>query len=285
MNNPIYVTKYSGEKIAFNPASLKNSLIKSGAPLQQVEYVFHEMHKHIYDGITTRKLYQIAFKLLKQQRNVFAARYSLKRALRDLGPAGYYFEKWVGKLFEHYGFHTLTGQLLEGKAVRHEVDVVAQKDNRLILVECKFRNTVDAKISVTTPMYYLSRIKDLSEETFNFFGSEAKLSEGWLVSNAYMTKDAISFAECYDIKLISWDYPEQKSIKYRVDQGGLYPITCLTTISQAEKQILLQKNCILVKDIVNNKKFIEMLRISDKKANNIIKEARDLIELANTNEE
>ena len=285
MNNPIYVTKFSGEKVEFNPSALKNSLIKSGAPLQQVEYVFNEMKKHIYDGITTRKLYQIAFKLLKQQRNVFAARYSLKKALRDLGPAGYYFEKWVAKVFEYYGFQTLTGQLLDGKAVRHEVDVVAQKDERLILAECKFRNTVDAKISVTTPMYFLSRIRDLEEKSFNFFGTAMKLTEGWLVSNAYLTKDAIAFAECYNIGLISWDYPEDRSIKRRVDQGGLYPITCLTTISQAEKELLLQKGCILVKDIIRESSLIEFLSISHKKAKNILKEARELTELSSANDE
>lgn len=285
MNNPIYVTKFSGEKTEFNPAALRNSLIKSGAPLHQVDDVFQEMKKHLYDGITTRKLYQIAFKLLKQQRNVFAARYSLKKALRDLGPAGFYFEKWVAKLFEHYGFHTLTGQLLNGKAVKHEVDVVAQKENSLILAECKFRNTVDAKISVTTPMYFLSRINDLAESRLNFFGKEMKLTEGWLVSNAYLTKDAIAFAECYNIGLMSWDYPEEKSIKKRVDQGGLYPITCLTTVTQAEKESLLQKGCILVKDIVNEKSFIQSLQISHKKAQRILKEAKELIDLSRVNDE
>ncbi|ADY51767.1 putative nuclease [Pseudopedobacter saltans DSM 12145] len=285
MNNPIYVTKFSGEKIEFNPSALRNSLIKSGAPIQQVEHVFDEMQKHLYDGITTRKLYQIAFKLLKQQRNVFAARYSLKKALRDLGPAGFYFEKWVAKLFDHYGFQTLTGQILNGKAVKHEVDVVAQKGDRLILAECKFRNTVDAKISVTTPMYFLSRIKDLSDTSFHFFNKEMKLTEGWLVSNAYLTKDAIAFAECYNIRLISWDYPQEKSIKQRVDQGGLYPITCLTTINQNEKDVLLQRGCVLVKDIVRDKSFFSTLRISEKRVKNILKEARELIELSGINEE
>ncbi|MFD1631761.1 restriction endonuclease [Pseudopedobacter beijingensis] len=285
MNSPIYVTKFSGERVEFKPESLINSLSKSGASPQQVNTVFNEMQKHIYNGITTRQLYQIAFKLLKQQRNVFAARYSLKKALRDLGPAGYYFERWVAKLFHHYGYKTLTGQVLQGKAVTHEVDVVAQKDDKLIFAECKFRNTVDAKISVTNPMYFLSRVKDLSNKPFSFFGSEQHLSEGWLISNAYLTKDAISFAECYDIKLMAWDYPPEKSIKYRVDLGALYPVTCLTTLTIAEKETLLKNNCILVKDILDRKKYLQLLKVSQKKTDRILKEAEELVNLTSANNE
>ena len=273
----IYVTKYSGEQVLFNSQSLKASLLKSGASNQQTEEVFNEILSLVYDGITTKKLYQLAFKLLKQQRNVFAARYSLKKGLRDLGPAGYYFEKWVGKLFDHYGYQTLTGQIVPGKAVTHEVDVIAQKGDQLHFVECKFRNTVDAKVSVTNPMYFLSRIKDLSDQPYNFFGSEVMLSNGWLVTNAYLTKDAISFANYYGIKVIAWDYPVNNSIKLRVDVGALYPITCLTTITAAEKNILLEKDCILVKDLIQNQSYLNFLDCSTNKQKKILKEAHELI--------
>ncbi len=279
----IFITKFSGEKVAFNPDSLKNSLTKSGASEAQVNYVFNQITQHLYDGITTKRLYQIAFKLLKSQRNVFAARYSLKKALRDLGPAGYYFEKWVARVFHHYGYQTLTGKILQGKAVTHEVDVIAQKPGRLIFAECKFRNTVDARISVTNPMYFLSRVKDLSEKTFNFFGEDVQLTDGYLVTNAYLTKDAISFAEYYNISIISWDYPQKSSLKLRVDQGALYPITCLTTISAGEKERLLQANCILVKDLVENKKFIESLKCSNRKNRAILEEAEELVSMTNQN--
>lgn len=281
----LYVTKYSGEKVAFNPDSLKNSLSKSGASEEQVNHVFNQIKEHLYEGITTKNLYQIAFKLLKRERNVFAARYSLKKALRDLGPAGYFFEQWVGKLFEHYGYKTLTGKILQGKAVTHEVDVIAQKPDSLIFAECKFRNTVDSRISVTNPMYFLSRLKDLSEINFNFFGKETKLTEGYLVTNAYLTKDAISFADFYGINIISWDYPQQSSLKLRVDKGMLYPITCLTTISAAEKNKLLEAGCILVKDIVENRSFIDRLKCSNRKTMAILEEAEELTNMTNQNNE
>src|SRR3546814_15164695 len=128
----------------------------------------------VYDGISNRDLYKLAFRLLKREADSFAARYSLKRALNDLGPAGYYFEQWVARLFNHADYQTLTSQHLAGNSVTHEVDVVAQKDDELLLVECKFRNTGEAKITVTTPMYFLSRVNDFEGRPFSFFGTTIK---------------------------------------------------------------------------------------------------------------
>src|SRR5690606_28256063 len=115
--------------------------------------------------------------------------------LRDLGPAGYYFEKWVSKFLKSYGYITEENQLIKGEAVTHEADVVALKDGKLYWIECKFRNTVDAKISVTTPMYLLSRIKDISLQHYNICGGSFKFDEGWLITNAYLTQDSIQFGE------------------------------------------------------------------------------------------
>jgi len=182
------VTKYSGELVPFNVDSLKHSLVRSGADDDQVDQVYKDIDSHLYDGISTRELYELAFDSLKKQRNSFAARYSLKKALRDLGPEGFYFEDWIGRLFSEEGYQTVTGQVVQGHAVSHEIDVVAVKEGEgMLAIECKFRNDVDAKISVTTPMYFMSRVKDIKDKDFEFFGKKRQFTDGWLVTNAYLT--------------------------------------------------------------------------------------------------
>src|SRR5690606_30017126 len=171
----------------------------------------------------------------------------------------------------------LTGQHLAGNSVTHEIDVVAQKDDELLLVECKFRNTEDAKITVTTPMYFLSRVNDFEGRIFSFFGKDMPFTSGWLVTNAYMTTDSIDFSVYYRLNLLSWNYPEETSIKRRVDNAGLYPITCLTTINKAEKDILLKQGCILVKDIVGNPSQLDSLDCAPRKKRRIIQEATELV--------
>jgi hypothetical protein len=271
------VKKYSGELVPFDPHSLEHSLSRSGATPDEVKNVFAQIRSKIYDGISTRELYELAFELLKSHRNVYAARYSLKKALRDLGPEGFYFEKWVAKLFQSNGYMTTTGQIIQGHAVTHEIDVVAVKGDTLLVMECKFRNDIDAKISVTTPMYYMSRVLDVSGIDYTFFNKKQKVSAGWLVTNAYFTSDSIKFAEYHKMNLLGWDYPKDNSLKLRVDENGEYPITCLTRLNTQEKAILLKRQCILVKDIVRNPDFLDFIQAIEQKKKNIISEAIELV--------
>lgn len=271
------IKKYSGEFVDFDINKLRASLFKSGAKADAIDEVVDKIVPRLHEGIATKELYKLAFRELKKQANSFAARYSLKRALRDLGPDGYYFEKWVGRLFENEGYQVLTSMTLQGHSVSHEIDVLAQKDDGFEIAECKFRNTPEAKISVTTPMYYLSRIRDLTKKNQLVFDQNLMLTGGWLVTNAYFTSDSIRFSEYYGIRLLAWDYPTEASIKKKVDHAGLYPITCLTSISKSEKAQLLQKNCILVKDIIKRPEVLDAFSLSASKRNKIIDEASQLV--------
>lgn len=272
------VKKHSGELTDFDIEKLRLSLSKSGASDIEIEEVLECMQPEIHDGITTKALYKLAFRQLKKVNGTFAARYSLKRALRDLGPAGYYFEKWTSKFLQSYGYETIDNQLIDGHAVTHEADVIACKDEKLLWIECKFRNTVDAKISVTIPMYLLSRIKDISDKTYHLFDKERQFDQGWLITNAYLTSDSILFGEHYGIRMLSWDYPAKNSIKNLVDQKALYPITCLTTIAKREKDYLLEKNCVLVKDIWTNPEILKDNNvINHRNTGKIMKEVEELV--------
>jgi Holliday junction resolvase len=272
------VKKYSGELVPFNSDSLRHSLTRSGANNEQVDKVYTQIKEKIYDGISTRELYQLAFEALKSHRNSYAARYSLKKALRELGPEGFYFEKWIARLFQEYGFKSITGQTVQGHAVSHEIDVVASRGNELLAIECKFRNDIDAKISVTTPMYFLSRFKDISDIAYHFFDQNKKFTQGWLITNAYLTSDSKDFGQYYGVNFISWDYPADNSIKKRVDKAVFYPVTCLTTLTDEQKKNLLQHQIILVKDIINNKEALKSLQLDPEKLQLVLEEARDLID-------
>lgn len=274
----IQIKKQSGEIVPFDKKSLHRSLINSGANLEDANQICDKITNEIYNGISTKELYEKAFGLLKNLKSSFAARYSLKRALQDLGPEGFFFEKWVAKIFEVQGYDTITSQTLTGKStINHEVDVIISNKTEDIVCECKFRNDIDAKISVTTPMYFLSRFIDLKDNSFTFFNRPFKPQKGYLITNAFFTTDSIAFAECYDISLISWNYPEDKSIKRLTDYHGLYPITCLTTLTKKEEQILLSKNCILVRELVKNPVLLDHFKFSAERKELILKEAEELL--------
>ncbi|PRD57412.1 restriction endonuclease [Sphingobacterium gobiense] len=278
----MHVQKHSGELVPFEPNKLRYSLSKSEASEDEVDRVFQRIQPRLYEGITTRELYELAFDLLKDFRDSYAARYSLKKALRDLGPEGFYFEKWIGKVFANAGYNTITGKTVQGHAVTHEIDVIATKGDAMLAIECKFRNDVDAKISVTTPMYFLSRVKDLKGLSFSFFETARQFTGGWLVTNAYLTADSISFGEYYKLNMLAWDYPVHNNIKHQVDNLELYPVTCLTNLNGVEKNLLLKNGCILVRDLVQNPEYLEYLQTNRQQKKRILTEAQELIHSPST---
>ncbi|WP_027384790.1 restriction endonuclease [Epilithonimonas caeni] len=267
----------AGETVEFEISKLENSLRNSGAGEQSVKRVLETVLPKCFEGITTGELYRMAFEELKKISNSVAARYSLKKALLELGPAGFYFEQWISRVFQNIGYKTETGQLIKGHSVTHEADVIAKKDSKTYWVECKFRNAEDTKISVTTPMYVLSRIKDISDIQYDLFGTKTEFTDGWLITNTYFTKDSVAFSEYYGLRLLSWDYPKDKNIKSLVDQNALYPITCLTTLYGKQKQRLLEKRCILTKELFNNQNLLNILELSQEKKSEVLKEVKELM--------
>jgi len=267
----------AGETVEFEISKLENSLRNSGAAKTSVKKVLETVLPKCFEGITTGELYRMAFDELKKISNSVAARYSLKKALLELGPAGFYFEQWIARVFQNIGYKTETGQLIKGHAVTHEADVIAKKDEKTYWVECKFRNAEDTKISVTTPMYVLSRIKDISNIQYNLFKTQTQFTDGWLITNTYFTKDSVAFGEYYGLRLLSWDYPKDRNIKSLVDQNALYPITCLTTLDGKQKQKLLENKCVLVKELFNNENLLNVLEINQQKKSEVLKEAKELM--------
>ena len=267
----------AGEIVEFEISKLENSLRYSGADEVSVKKVLEIILPNCIDGITTRELYKLAFDELKKISNSVAARYSLKKALLELGPAGFYFEQWIARVFQNIGYKTETGQLIKGHAVTHEADVIAKKDEKTYWVECKFRNDEETKISVTTPMYVLSRIKDISGINYNLFGTPTNFTDGWLITNTYFTKDSIAFAEYYGLRLLSWDYPKDKNIKSLINQNTLYPVTCLTTLDEKQKQKLLENKCVLVKELFQNQNLLDILELNPERKSEILKEAKELL--------
>lgn len=269
------VVKYSGDTVDFNSNKLLKSLLKAGANPEQAQHIISTISAQLFDGMATKQIYKMAFALLKKNSNAHAARYNLREAIRMLGPAGFYFEKYIARLFETEGYLTKTNLVLQGKCVTHEIDVLIQKGSEMGMVECKFHTGREVASDVKVPMYILSRFNDLKIKSHPFFDSKSPLNSCWIVTNNRFTTDAITFANCSGLQLLSWNYPENNCLKSKTDQNKLYPITCLTTLSMAEKEHLLQEELLLVKDILQPS-GLDTIGLSSNRIQNVLKEAREL---------
>ena len=275
MNN-LKIIKESGEEAIYNSDKLKRSLQKSGAEESVIQLILSEIETILFDGITTKEIYKTAFHYLKKHSRPTASRYKLKKGILELGPSGFPFEKFVGELLKNQAYKVEVGVFVQGLCVRHEVDVIAEKDNQYFMIECKFHSSFNMKCNVKIPLYIQSRFLDIEKQRNKQTVNANKLQQGWLLTNTQFTTDAIQFGECVGLKMVSWDYPKGESLKDLISNAGLYPITCLNTITKAEKQQLLAKDIVLCKQLCKFTEVLNQMGISKTRKKNILDDAHAL---------
>ena len=272
----IKVKKASGTVEYLNSNKLRSSLIRSGADREQANSIIKTIIEEIPPYTTTKKIYSLARKYLRQINHASGLRYSLKMALFRLGPSGYPFEKYIGEILKHYNYNVQVGILMNGKCVKHEIDVFAVNDNEVLAVECKYRNSSVNNTDVKTAMYVHSRFRDLESVIKTAY--PGKSFRGMLITNTRFTSDAIQYAECSGMHLKSWRYPETGGLQEMVEAKKLYPVTVISGVKSGLINTLFDKNIILLKDLAKMKigQMIKILSLNESKAKNLKQQAEEL---------
>lgn len=264
----ITVIKATGIKEPFSEEKLRMSIRRAGIPEDIQDQVVAHINTKLYNDIPTSQIYRHIGEFLTATHPLVKGKYSLKQAIMDLGPTGYPFEDFIAHLLNAKGYTSKVRQILSGKCISHEIDVVAQKEEKHIMVEAKFHNMVGIKTNVHVALYTKARFDDVKERN--------NLSEGWLVTNTSATLDAISYAKCSGLTIISWNYPEGESLRDIVQQSGLTPITALTNLSQSQKQQLAQTGVVTTKYLLQHAEKLSILNLSEDKKQTILNEAEYL---------
>ena len=276
MKNTINIVKHSGDVVPFDAKKLINSLRRAKANEELIQQIVEEVNASLYDGMTTKQIYKMAFKMLKGKSSVSASRYKLKKAIMELGPTGFPFEKFVAKILEQEGFQTQAGVIVQGHCVTHEIDVAALKDDKHYMIECKFHSDKGRFCDVKIPLYIQSRFIDVERQWKMKPSHDRKFHQGWVYTNTRFTTDAIQYAECIGLGLTSWDYPKNNSLKYRIDMAGLHPLTALTTMTKAEKTKLLDKGIVLCKELHETPTLLNEIGVDKTRHKKILEDSEAL---------
>jgi len=276
MSKKIIVEKYDGTKERFDPEKLRDSLVEAQAPDDVINEIIRIIIEDCEEQTTTRKIYTRAFDLLKEKRRSYAARYSLRQSLADLGPTGYPFEKFVAHIFEANGYQTSVGVVIQGSCTSHEIDVVAEKNNTLVLIEAKFHNDRAIKSALQTALYVRARYDDLIKNKHGSFDDEGKKIEHWLITNTKFSKQAIEYGECAGLHMVGWGYPHKDNLEDLISAADLQPVTALTTLSGSHKRDLTRQGLVLCKNIRTEREKLEGLGFSDKKIDEVMDEVNHL---------
>jgi hypothetical protein len=268
----VIITKSSGEKVKFSIDKLRASLRKTGADKETIDQIIDKVRDELYQGISTKQIYNRAFALLKKKQSYFASKYKLKKAIYELGPTGFPFERFVSELLKYSGYKTEVGKILQGKCVKHEIDVLAHKEDETTVIECKFHNEQGLNCNVKVPLYIHSRYQDVKTHWNIHPKNKTTLTKGWVVTNTRFTEDALQYGKCCGLYLLSWDYPNDNGLRDRIDRLSLYPITTSTLLTNREKQFLLSRDVVLCRQLMHDKFYLDHLGISEVRKKKILNE-------------
>jgi len=270
------VIKQDGQTVPFDEDKLRHSLKQAHAPDDVVDEIVTKIQAVTDGEITTNTIYQLAYEKLKEHRKAYAAQYSLRESLADLGPTGYPFESFVARIFAAKGFDTEVGVVVQGSCIEHEVDVVAKNEDRLAFVEAKFHNERSIKSSVQTPLYVRARFDDIAENNHGRFADGERDVEYWVVTNTKFSDQAKEYGDCTGLQMIGWDWPQEQSLEDLITETSLQPVTALTTLNNSHKQELTKQNVVLCKNLRNQEDKLRALGFTDEQVTEVMDEVNHL---------
>lgn len=267
----LFIRKADGTSEPFKKDKLRGSLLRAGADVKAAEEIASAIERELQSNDSTKDIYQKAFARLKKYTKASAARYSLKRAVLDLGPTGFPFEVFVGKIFAAQGYATRTGVVVDGRCATHEVDIVASKKEEKIFGEVKFHSRPGVKSDMQVALYVRARTLDIEEADT----TKCRV-QGLLITNTKFTINARKYAECVGLRVIDWSYPEKGNLQDLIEETGIHPITCLTSLSSRQKSTLMEEKIVLCTHLIKSPEAMQKLGLSDKKISEITEEAKIL---------
>lgn len=267
------ITKADGQQEEFKSRKLVDSLKKAGAKPDEIRRIVSTIETSLRDGMKTQMIYQRAFELLRGSDDPVAAKYSLRRAVFGLGPTGFPFEDFLGKIFEAEGYKTKRRLILRGKCATHEVDLAAYSKEHSFVAEAKFHMHPGVKSDLQVALYSYARYIDL-ESARICSADTCGIIDLMVITNTKFTQAAIKYAECAGIQLLSWDYPKGNSLHEKIERLGIYPITVLTHLSLSQKQKLLADGVILCTEILARPGVLGSLGLSSRKMDAVLHEVR-----------
>lgn len=256
----IFIVKADGTSEAYDPEKLVSSLRRAGAAPDVADMVAQDIQKDLWSGISTQEIYSRAFAKLREHRHVVAARYSLKRAVLEFGPSGFPFEAYIAELYRKEGWEAKVDQIIKGKCVEHEVDIVMTQGDKKIFAEAKFHNAAGYKTDLKVVLYVKARVDDIGK------------GAGLVVTNTKFTSKAVQYAQCAGLELLAWDYPQHATLHDRIEKAMLYPVTALTSLNNREKTALLSDRVVLCNALPENTRALERAGITGARADSVLEE-------------
>jgi hypothetical protein len=250
----IFVTKADGSKQPFDKNKVIRTCLRMRASQEAARLVADKIESKLYEGISTKEILRMIFFYLKNYKPELKNMIDLRESISLLRPKPD-FEDFVCLLLKEYGYETSPPQLIQGKCVEHEVDVVARKGNETIFVEVKhhFQHHTYTGVGVFLEAWstFLDLLDGYEQHKNNF-----KFNKILVACNTKFSDHAMQYARCKNIGYIGWSTSEkcftdhEKCLADMVENKRFYPITILKDLDGRTEEKLADNGIILLKQLI-----------------------------------
>ena len=241
------VTKANGKNEAFSKWKVVRTCLRLGATQETAKTIADEIESRLYEGITTRTILQMIYRRLKKRKPVMKLQTDLRRSLSLLRSAPD-FEQYIHILLAEHGYEVTPNQIIRGKCVEHEVDAIAQKNGKTCIVEVKHHYKYHTPTSLDVTRISRAVFEDLTEG-HQLGHNNLKIDYAMIVCNTKLSEHAKRYANCRNIKHISWSSPPKQDLQTMIETKKLYPITILKGLNTNTLNKLTSNKIIMLKQL------------------------------------
>ena len=195
------IINYRQEKQPFSVKKIYEACIRSGASEEMAREISKEIKEKAYHEITTAEISKLVKRALAKKSKKSSMRFSLKEAMRKLGPSGFNFERYITSILLENNFKVKTNQMIPGFCIpSYEIDFLAKKANFKYIGECKYHSYPGKRVDLKVALYNNARFLDIAKKSV---AKKTKM-KSILITNTKFTQRAIQYSECSGVGLLGW---------------------------------------------------------------------------------
>ncbi len=253
----VFVIKADGTKQLFAREKVIWTCLRMGTTRKVAETIAKKIEIRMYDGIETRKILQMIFRLISKYKPAVKHQIDLRKSL-SLMKSKPDFERFIQILLSEHGYEITPNRIIRGKCVEHEVDAIARKNGETYIVEVKRHFNYHTPTGLDVGRIARAVYEDVTEG-FKLGLNNLKIDKAMIVCNTKLSEHAKRYANCRGIRHIGWSSPPEFDLQTMIEEKKLYPITYLKGLKTEEREKLSSAGIILLRQL-NEKKPEELAR-------------------------
>jgi hypothetical protein len=270
----IFVTKANGTRQPFDKAKLVRTCRRMGATEETAHHIAKSIEAKLFDGIETKKILSMIFVSMRKHKPILKHMIDLRKSLSLLRSKPD-FELFIQLLLKEYGYDVVPNLIIRGKCVEHEVDALASKEGKTMIVEVKHHFDYHTPTGLDEARIARAVFEDATDG-HEIGSNDLGIDDVMIVSNTKLSGHAERYVNCRNIKHVGWSHPPKSALQNLIEDKKLYPITILRGLRSPVRDKLVSAGIVMIKQLteIDPNELRRRARISKNDSESIINKAK-----------